>query len=132
MHSIKVKLFGEDRLTKHVRYKGWLWDAIRKSYRQLQLRQKELEGVLREPMNSSAPLIADELFMSIASHWSLIAFAKYDFEGMFHKYELTVPSDLEMALYQEYLLFGYRIKESCKASLVKAGLRRPETTINGC
>ena len=99
---------------------------IRKSYRQLQLHQKKLEIFLKEPVDSSTPRKADNLFRVIILHWVTISVAKRDFEITFHKYKLTTPSGLEMALYLEYSLFGDWIKEFCKASLAKAGFIYPK------
>ena len=59
--------------------------------------------------------------MIIVSHWVMIAVSKRNFEKTFHKYKLTTPSALEMALYRQYLLFGKVIMDSCTAGFAKAG-----------
>lgn len=123
MHSMSTILFGPHSLIEYIKYKNWLWVEIRKSYRLLQLYQRELEKFLGESANSSfTSRSVDDLFRGIVCHWATIKVAKRDFEKTLHKYKCTIPSDLEMALYREYLLFGNRIMDSCEASLAKAGI----------
>ena len=123
-------LFGPDSLVKYIKFKNSLWFRIRESYRELQLHQKALEKFLMEPVNPFRPQKAERFFMAIISHWVVIAYAKRDFEGTFHRYKLTTPSDLEMALYRQYLLFGKAIMDSCTAGFAKAGFThlRPRET----
>ena len=118
-------LDGEESLSAYIRYKNSLWAAVRKSYRQLQLHQIELEEFLSKPVNPSMSQKADDIFRTIVYHWSAIDTVKCVFEGTLLKYKRTTPSDLEMALYREYSLHGNRIKESCKANLAKAGFTYP-------
>ena len=127
MHSVRAMLFGPNSLIEYIKYKNSIWVRIRESYRQLQLHQRKLETFLKEPKNPSTARRADDIFQMIVCHWAVIIVAKRAFEGALHKYKLTAPSDLEMALYREYLLFGEWIKESCKASLAKAGFVYPKT-----
>ena len=126
MHSTSNRLFGKDSLIGHVMYNNSLWTGVRKSYRQMQLHQRELEEFLKKPVDSFTIRKADDIFLNIRFHWATIKVAKRDFEKTLHKYKCTIPSDLEMALYRQYLLFGNRILESCIASLTKAGIYHPK------
>ena len=114
-------LFGPHSLIEYIKYKNSLWGRIRESYQQLQFLHKELEKFFREPVGQSTPQMAEGFFMIIISHWAVIAVAKRNFDVTFRKYKLTTPTELEMALYREYLLFGKRIMDSCTAGFVKAG-----------
>ena len=116
-----AKLFGPDSLITYIKFKNYTWVRIRESYRQLQLHQRALKEFLREPVNPFTPRKAANFFMVIVSHWGIIADSRKEFEGTFHRYKLTTPSDLEMALYRQYLLFGKVIMDSCTANFAKAG-----------
>jgi hypothetical protein len=114
-------LFGPHSLINYVKYKNSLWGKVRKSYRQLQLYQRDLETFLKEPANPSTPRRAKDLFMAIRFQWATLDVAEHRFEETLCKYKLTTPTDLELALYREYLLLGSKIMESCAASLAEAG-----------
>lgn len=122
MHTMRTMLFGPHSLIEYIKFKNSLWVSIRRSYRQLQLYQTLLENFLKEPASSSTFKRAANLFRDIACHWGIIKAAKREFEETLHEYRLTIPSDLEMALYQEYWLFGNKIMDSCIASFNKAGI----------
>ena len=126
MHSWKAMLFGPHSLIGYIKYKNWLWGRIRASYQQLQIHHKDLDEFLKKPVNQYTSQRADHLFGKIIHHWIVIRLSEFDFEFKFHKYRLTAPSDLELALYREYLLLGRMIKESCIARLAKADLIHPK------
>ena len=119
-------LFGSHFLIDYVKHKNWLWTKIRRSYRQLQLHQKELGEFLREPVNPSTPGRAAQFSAEICFQWGIILAAKFTFETAFCAHKLVTLSDLELILYREYLLFGSRIMESCMTNLARAGFINQE------
>lgn len=129
MHSWKTVLFGPNSLIGYIKHKNWLWDRIRKSYRQLQIHQRELEEFLKKPVNQYTSQRADYLFDMILYRWVAISLPKRAFEFTLHKYRLTAPSNLELALYREYLLLANMIKASCKENLAKAGFTYPKSKL---
>lgn len=127
MYSLKHAIFGPNSLIEYIKYKNWVWVRVRKSYRLLQFTQRELEKFLREPVNRYTSQRAEQFFRDIIRHWTTIDVAKRAFKSTLHRYRLTAPSDLEMALYGEYLLLGDMIRESCIANLAKAGFIYPKS-----
>lgn len=111
-------------LMECIKFKNLLWELIRSRYQLLQSEQKKLEQLFREPVDQHTPKTAEQCFKTIVSCCTFIVNAKRDLEITFCKYKITTPSKLEMALYQEYVLFGTRIMDSCRASFIKTGLIR--------
>jgi hypothetical protein len=127
MHSWRSVLFGPDSLIEYIKYKNWVWDMVRKSYKALQFTQRKLERFFKEPVNEYTSQRADELFRIIICHWATIEVSKRAFELTLHRYRLTAPCDIEMAIFEEYSLLGNWIKMSCIASLAKAGFIYPKS-----
>ena len=92
-------LFGPDSLVKYIKFKNSLWFRIRESYRELQLHQKSTRKIshgTRESVyaSKSGKILYGDYFPRV-----VIAYAKRDFEGTFHRYKLTtLPISKELTL----------------------------------
>ena len=122
MYAKRSWIFGSDSLLKFILLKRVMWKDVRKSYDELRWHKKQLEIILKEPLDSFSRENGCHIYSRIKDHWATIASLQLAFEQHLLAYKLTTPTKIEMVLYYEYLFHADMIMNICREWMTDVGI----------